>query len=61
MENIAHSEGPLTVSDLFTNSIFRNIVISILATLGLYIVASLIFVRVLLPFSLLIFSVFCAV
>lgn len=44
VENIAHSDGPLTFSDLFTNSIFRNIVISILATLGLYILASLIFV-----------------
>ncbi|OBZ71085.1 Chitin synthase 4 [Grifola frondosa] len=43
VDNIIHAEGPLTVSDLFTNSIFRNIVISILATLGLYILASLIF------------------
>ena len=46
VENIAHSDGPLSLSDLFSNSIFRNIVISILATLGLYILASLIFVCV---------------
>ena len=44
VENLAKADGPLTVTDLFTNSIFRNIVISILATLGLYILASLIFV-----------------
>ncbi|KAI0073004.1 glycosyltransferase family 2 protein [Panus rudis PR-1116 ss-1] len=43
IDNITHTEGPLTLSSLFTNSIFRNIVISLLATLGLYIVASLIF------------------
>ncbi|KIP07919.1 glycosyltransferase family 2 protein [Phlebiopsis gigantea 11061_1 CR5-6] len=43
IDNIVHSDGPLTVSDLFTNSIFRNIVISLLATLGLYIIASLVF------------------
>lgn len=46
VDNIVHTNGPLTVSDLFTNSIFRNIVISLLATLGLYILASLIFVSV---------------
>ncbi|KAJ8496271.1 hypothetical protein ONZ51_g1200 [Trametes cubensis] len=34
--------GPLSPDMLFTNSIFRNIVISLLATLGLYILASLI-------------------
>ncbi|KAK7682323.1 Chitin synthase 4 [Cerrena zonata] len=43
VQNIIASDGPLTPSSLFTNSIFRNIVISILATLGLYIIASLIF------------------
>ena len=37
-------ESPLSVSDIFTNSIFRNIVISLLAMLGLYIIASVIFV-----------------
>ncbi|KAI0930946.1 Chitin synthase 4 [Taiwanofungus camphoratus] len=42
IDNLAKSSGPLTVSDLFSNSIFRNIVISILATLGLYILASLV-------------------
>ena len=34
-----------TFSDLFTNAIFRDIVISISATVGLYIVASVIHVR----------------
>jgi chitin synthase len=33
------------VSDLFTNSIFRDIVISLSATIGLYVLASLIHVR----------------
>ena len=44
VDNVIKSDGPLTVNSLFTNSIFRNIVISLLATLGLYIIASLIFV-----------------
>ncbi|RPD56704.1 glycosyltransferase family 2 protein [Lentinus tigrinus ALCF2SS1-7] len=43
VDNIIKTDGPLTVNSLFTNSIFRNIVISLLATLGLYIAASLIF------------------
>ncbi|KZP09106.1 glycosyltransferase family 2 protein [Athelia psychrophila] len=43
IENIAATEGPLTFKSIFTNSIFRDIVISLLATLGLYILASLIF------------------
>jgi len=44
IQNIQHNGGKsLTISDIFTNSIFRNIVISLLATLGLYILASLIF------------------
>ncbi|KAL1946121.1 hypothetical protein VTO73DRAFT_15248 [Trametes versicolor] len=43
VDNIIKTDGPLTPSSLFTNSIFRNIVISLLATLGLYILASLIF------------------
>jgi len=34
-----------TFSDLFTNAIFRDIVISLAATIGLYVVASLIHVR----------------
>jgi chitin synthase len=37
---------PLGFSDVFTNAIFRNIIVSLMATLGLYIFASLIFVRV---------------
>lgn len=47
IENIAHSDGPLNAGDLFTNPIFRNIVLSLLATLGLYVIASLIFVSAL--------------
>ncbi|KAF8892782.1 chitin synthase-domain-containing protein [Gymnopilus junonius] len=43
IENLAHSNGPLTFSDIFTNPIFRNIVVSLLATLGLYLIASIIF------------------
>ncbi|KAI0345496.1 glycosyltransferase family 2 protein [Trametopsis cervina] len=43
LENLAKADGPLSFSALFTNSIFRNIVISLLATLGLYFIASLIF------------------
>ncbi|PPR01276.1 hypothetical protein CVT24_005953 [Panaeolus cyanescens] len=35
--------GPLNFGDFFTNSIFRNIVLSLLATLGLYVLASLLF------------------
>ncbi|KAG5642981.1 Chitin synthase 4 [Asterophora parasitica] len=34
---------PLQFSDVFTNPIFRNIVLSLLATLGLYIISSLLF------------------
>jgi chitin synthase len=33
-----------TFSDLFTNSIFRDIVISLAATIGLYVMASIIHV-----------------
>jgi len=43
IENLAHSDGPLTINDLFTDAIFRNIVLSLLATLGLYVIASIIF------------------
>ncbi|KIY66737.1 glycosyltransferase family 2 protein [Cylindrobasidium torrendii FP15055 ss-10] len=43
IQNLSNEQGGLTFSSLFTNSIFRNIVISLLATLGLYILASLIF------------------
>ncbi|KAG8831557.1 hypothetical protein FRC17_002971, partial [Serendipita sp. 399] len=37
------ANGGLTFGDFFTNDIFRNIVVSLLATLGLYIFASLLF------------------
>ncbi|TDL18313.1 glycosyltransferase family 2 protein [Rickenella mellea] len=44
VENISKVEGrPINVTDIFSNSIFRNIVISILATTGLYVLGSLIF------------------
>jgi chitin synthase len=47
INNIAQTSGrPLQFSDIFSNSIFRDIVLSLLATLGLYIVASLIFVSI---------------
>lgn len=35
--------GKFTLSDVFTNSIFRNIVISLLSTYGLYLLSSIIF------------------
>lgn len=44
IQNVESAEGPLSVEDVFTNTIFRNIVLSLLATLGLYLLASLIFV-----------------
>jgi chitin synthase len=46
IENVAHNSqgGTIHVSEAFTNPIFRNIVLSLLATLGLYILASVIFV-----------------
>jgi len=37
-------DGQLSFGEVFTKPIFRNIVLSLLATLGLYILASLIFV-----------------
>jgi len=44
IQNLANNTaGGLTLDDIFTNHIFRNIVLSLLATLGLYIIASLIF------------------
>ncbi|KJA15623.1 glycosyltransferase family 2 protein [Hypholoma sublateritium FD-334 SS-4] len=42
IENLEAAQK-LSFSSIFTNAIFRNIVISLLATLGLYILASLIF------------------
>ncbi|ORY77216.1 glycosyltransferase family 2 protein [Leucosporidium creatinivorum] len=39
----AESGGSFSLSDIFANSIFRNIVISLLSTYGLYLIASIIF------------------
>ena len=44
IEEVAAAKGAININDLFSNSIFRNIVLSLAATLGLYIAASLIFV-----------------
>jgi len=44
VESVAQSEGrAVQASDFFTNTIFRDIVLSLLATLGLYILSSLLF------------------
>ncbi|KAK7455190.1 Chitin synthase 4 [Stygiomarasmius scandens] len=43
IDNLVEADNGLHVSNLFANSIFRNIVLSLLATLGLYVIASLIF------------------
>ncbi|KAF8997184.1 chitin synthase-domain-containing protein [Cyathus striatus] len=40
---LSKSDNGLNFGDLFTNHIFRNIVLSLVATLGLYVVASIIF------------------
>jgi chitin synthase len=55
IQSVAQAEGrAIQVSDFFTNSIFTDVVLSLAATLGLYIVASLIFVsRLLCVFVLL--------
>jgi chitin synthase len=46
IENVkADQDGVLTLNSIFTNSIFRNIVLSLAATLGLYIAASIIFLE----------------
>ncbi|KAH7337302.1 chitin synthase-domain-containing protein [Rhizoctonia solani] len=46
VQDIANEkQGALAFSDFFTNTIFRNVVLSIAATLGLYIVASLLFLE----------------
>jgi chitin synthase len=45
IESVAKSEGrAIQASDLLSNSTFRDVVLSLAATLGLYIVSSLIFV-----------------
>ncbi|KAH8822583.1 glycosyltransferase family 2 protein [Flagelloscypha sp. PMI_526] len=44
IENVRNdNDGVLQLTDIFKSAIFRNIVISLLATLGLYVIASLIF------------------
>ncbi|KAJ6589955.1 glycosyltransferase family 2 protein [Mycena vulgaris] len=44
IEQLSKEKGSaLAVSDFFTNTIFRNVVVSLLATFGLYVLASLIF------------------
>lgn len=50
-EVAAEESRGITFKDLFTNSIFRDIVISLASTIGLYILASLIHVRVFSCFS----------
>lgn len=41
VQNIAVSKGGLTLGAFFSNTFFRNIIISLVATLGLYILSSL--------------------
>jgi chitin synthase len=43
---IVASGGHFTVSDIFANRIFRNIVLSLVATFGLWLVASFMFFEV---------------
>jgi chitin synthase len=45
VENLEAATGPLNADSIFTQPIFRNVVISLAATLGLYLVSSLLFVR----------------
>jgi len=45
IQSVAQGEGrAVQASDFFSNAIFRDVVLSLAATLGLYIVSSLIFV-----------------
>lgn len=41
IQNIAVAQGGLSLGTFFTNTIFRNIIVSLVATLGLYVFASL--------------------
>ena len=41
---VKEHKGSLSLGDFFSNAIFRNIVLSLAATLGIYVFASLIFV-----------------
>ncbi|KAJ3855614.1 glycosyltransferase family 2 protein [Lentinula lateritia] len=43
IENIISADGPITLNSLFTDAIFRDIVISLAATYGLYLFASILF------------------
>jgi chitin synthase len=38
---VIDEEGPITVHTVFGNKIFRNIVVSLIATYGIYILASI--------------------
>ncbi|TFY62620.1 hypothetical protein EVJ58_g3752 [Rhodofomes roseus] len=42
IQNLQKETGGLTLNDLFTNAIFRDIVISLVSTYGLYVIASII-------------------
>jgi chitin synthase len=44
VENLEAAKGPLNADSIFTEPIFRNVVISLAATLGLYFISSLLFV-----------------
>ena len=55
---VKEKKGALGFADFFTNPIFRNIVVSLAATLGLYVFASLIFVSTVSLFSSEIFIAF---
>ncbi|GJJ15340.1 hypothetical protein Clacol_009616, partial [Clathrus columnatus] len=43
IDGVKEQDGQLGVHDLFNNHVFRDIIISLVATLGLYVVASLLF------------------
>ncbi|EGN97877.1 glycosyltransferase family 2 protein [Serpula lacrymans var. lacrymans S7.3] len=43
IEGVKQANGSIQASDLFSNAIFRDVILSLSATLGLYIVSSLIF------------------
>lgn len=44
IQGIQETNGTITVGDFFKNALFRDIIISLLATTGLYLIASVIFV-----------------
>lgn len=45
VQGVSKEKGGLTFSDVFNDSLFRNIVLSIAATTGLYLISSLIFLE----------------